>query len=66
MQAADLKDVLRSNRFKEHGHAEPLIQEEKPKGKGKDEHTEKFDFWKTVKPVLVSFKKQLHDDKDKM
>merc|ERR1711953_153134 len=45
-----------------------MIEEllEKPKkGKGKDKK-EKFDFVKTVKPVLEQFKKQLLDDKNKM
>jgi len=39
---------------------------EKPKGKGKDEKKENFDFVKTVKPMLESFKKPLLDDKNKM
>merc|ERR1712045_476200 len=46
-----------------------MIEEllEKPKkGKGKDKKKEKFDFVKTVKPVLEQFKKQLLDDKNKM
>merc|ERR1712165_287911 len=36
------------------------------KGKGKEKKKEKFDFVKTVKPVLEQFKKQLLDDKNKM
>merc|ERR1712242_546652 len=44
-----------------------MIEEllEKPK-KGKDKKKEKFDFVKTVKPVLEQFKKQLLEDKRKM
>jgi len=38
---------------------------EKPK-KGKNKKENKFDFNKTVTPVLEAFKKQLLDDKNKM
>jgi len=45
-----------------------MIQEllEKPKRRNKSEKVKKFDFVKTVKPTMESFKKQLLDDKNKM
>jgi len=45
-----------------------MIQEllEKPKRQNKSEKVKKFDFVKTVKPTMESFKKQLLDDKNKM